>query len=705
MINLFTNVVPNPLEFFLRNNLNNIYNNIALQYEVPVERDVINRLVCEAYATRDLDLNIEAAVAFGNNFKYPQRCHSKDARDLALFQGDLEGLIKSRQSLMSPNRLNTSNVDGLDVLLPGDPDCALLRDLVDGIPVVLDPNFIPDPDPPPPSPIYVQAACAVDLSWFELYEKGFVLLIPTRVLKFWHVQRGFKLSYSRAGWAKKRGKPQGRPTTNLSYDNHRGGLINTDTVRDVIRGIYGNIHPAQLTDIVTMIHRQAALHGWENIILWKMDLLGAYNLIFFKASDAGLLAMEMSDNLSLISMVGHFGWVGTPFAFDVISRLLVKLVNLRAKGEAVIATDDLIGCCATTDLQHDLDVADACIHSIFNSDCVNESKTVSGRIIEAIGWSFNLDELWVGIARHNYLKTLHGFLRIQSETYLSVKELMTLASWASRYVTVVRYMKPFNRYLHSLTAGMSNLNSMQLISDSTQQVCLLWVSFLMLMEIDPIKFTRRFDQFVMSTPVIHVNVDASLTGVGIILSNILPDGSLSVFSVTGFRTPYDLEGDASYQNSMEFIAVICALILCVRSGYHRISISLQGDNTTALAWSKTEKFRSLRAMRASCFYICLSINCQIEVANTDHLEGLRNITSDALSRGASASSLGFSDHLIADFLSCPITTRILEFMNPTLTADSADIDIADLFSSARELANQLYLAYEPRRTDQRISRY
>jgi hypothetical protein len=656
---------------------------------------VIIRVVTEAYASADLDLNIEAAVAFGNGFKYPIICHTKDASDLAAVQGDLEKLIISRQSKMSADRLNISNVDKLDIVLPDDNDCALLRDLVNGIPVVVDPDFVPDSVPPKPSPIYIQAASAVDLSWYELFLKGFVLLIPTRILKYWHDRVGFPLSYSRAGWAKKRGKPQGRPTTNLSYDNHRGGLINTDMVRDTIRGIYGHIHPAQLDHIVTMIHRQAALHGWDKIILWKMDLLGAYNLIFFKAADAGLLAMEMTDGLTLISMVGHFGWVGTPFAFDVISRLIVKLVNMRAKGEAVIATDDLIGCCATKDLEFDLGIANECIHSIFNADCVNEAKTVFGRIIEAIGWAFNLDEMWVGIARHNYLKTLHGFLRIRSETHLSVKQVMTLASWASRYVTIVRFMKPFNSYLHSLTAGKTNLNAMLLIDSQMRQICNLWISFLMLMEIKPTQFTRSFNQFTTMVPTIHVNVDASLTGIGIIISQINADHSLSVIAVAGFNTPYDLGGDSSYQNSMEFIAVICALTLCVRLGFRSISVSLQGDSQTALSWGKNEKFRSTRAMRAACFFICLSTTCRIEIAETEHLAGDLNVLSDALSRGVSPASLGFSDHLVIDFLSCPISREILRFMDPTAVMDPHDNCISMLFSSARNLADLLASLYEP----------
>ena len=201
-MNVIESVAPTLSRKFLSdNNFDDIIRDIKCQYTEDYDQEVVIKLVAEAYASADLDLNIEAAVAFGDGFKYPSICHTKDASDLAALHGDLGALIRSRQSKMSADRLNISNVDNLDILLPGDADCALLRTLVDGITVVLDPDFVPDPDPPKPSPIYLQAASAVDLSWYELFLKGFVLLIPTCILKYWHSRVGFQLSYSRAGWA------------------------------------------------------------------------------------------------------------------------------------------------------------------------------------------------------------------------------------------------------------------------------------------------------------------------------------------------------------------------------------------------------------------------------------------------------------------------------------------------------------------------
>ena len=173
------------------------------------------------------------------------------------------------------------------------------------------------------------------------------------------------------------------------------------------------------------------------------------------------------------------------------------------------------------------------------------------------------------------------------------------------------------------------------------------------------------------------------------------DHSLSVIVVTGFDTPYNFEGDSSYQNSMEFIAVICSLALCVRLGMRSISISLQGDNQTARLWSKSERFKSARAMRAACFFICLSTNRRIEIAETEHLAGNLNVLSDGLSRGVSSESLGFSAYQVIDYLSCPVTKEVLRFMDPTAVMDPGDNCIATLFSSARNLADLLASLYEP----------
>ena len=66
-------------KFLLSNNFEDIIKNIKHQYADSYDQGIIVRLVSEAYATADLDLNsIDAAVKFGNGFRYPRICHTKD---------------------------------------------------------------------------------------------------------------------------------------------------------------------------------------------------------------------------------------------------------------------------------------------------------------------------------------------------------------------------------------------------------------------------------------------------------------------------------------------------------------------------------------------------------------------------------------------------------------------------------------------------
>lgn len=213
--------------------------------------EAISAVVTKAYDSSDLDLDIKAAVEWGDGFKFPELCHTSDIKDLDRLDGDLELLIRERQTLMSPRRFNSKSVDAIQELLPLFKEIPLLRSLVEGIEVITDPEFIADPTPPKPSPIYTEVCSAVDKMWYELYLAGFILLFPTKDLQAHQRRKKFLLSYSRAGWAKKRGKPKGRPTTNLSYDNRKGGLINTASVKETIRSIYGDIHPAQLPNKLT----------------------------------------------------------------------------------------------------------------------------------------------------------------------------------------------------------------------------------------------------------------------------------------------------------------------------------------------------------------------------------------------------------------------------------------------------------------------
>ena len=135
--------------------------------------------------------------------------------------------------------------------------------------------------------------------------------------------------------------------------------------------------------------------------------------------------------------VGFFGWTGLPFAFHVISGVLVRLVNGQIHGECEMYVDDLMGASATWELDHDLAAARERCTRLMGDEAVADDKTEFGRKLDWIGWEFDLDSRSVSVARRNFMKTLYGMITLRcSDSNPSVKEVQRVASWASRYSAI-----------------------------------------------------------------------------------------------------------------------------------------------------------------------------------------------------------------------------------------------------------------------------
>ena len=637
----------------------------------------VRAFVEEAYKYTDLDYNIDKAVIWGNNFVFPPEAFTRDAADLADLNYDLTALIRSRQLSLLPGRLNHARLEGRDV---SHPDTSLLHDLVDGIRIPLEPDFIEDHLPPKPDRDYITAHCAVDKMWFELYQSGFALLIPTTVAQ--RIPMSIRRNYSPVGWKRKRDKAKGRSTSDYSRKNRFGKALNTDWVNALVKEFYGPIEPCRIEALVLMVLDQIDRVGLELIRLWKMDLRGAFNLLFIRAEDAGLLSMELSDGMTVIPIVGNFGSTVPPYAFNVISRTILSDFKSKAKGDAGICTDDLMGACSQTELDHDMTWARACIEGTCGDKSVAEDKTeTSAEQLVFIGWSMDLKLQVLGIARHNVLKTFYGFCLARGQTHLSILELQRLASRACRYSLVCRYMKPFSCYIYNACVGYYRLQTQVPVTDNLRMVIDLWLMFLLVMELEPHKFNRPMASFREVPPKYMGNLDASLTGLSVIISRVshqdantrdqpevLEPEDARVVAVAGYQLPYDLDGDSSYQNTVEFIGIVVVLCLLTSLGRGCGGIMVQGDSTTALSWSADEKFKVGRSSAAAIFYMQLQQRYETIISSTEHIAGAIN-PSDPLSRGVSPAALGYHASVSYDLRDNPTLVAIIASMDPTAAMD------------------------------------
>ena len=638
---------------------------------------LIQGLIEESYEAADLDFKIEKAIEWGNGFMFPPEVHIRDSKELADMEYDLPGLIHRRQTDLLPNRLNTERLQGRD---SDHPDTILLHDLVEGIRVPLDPDFVEDRVPGAMDKNYKLAHSAVDKSWYKLYLAGFILLFTTTAMT--NIPAKFKLNYSPAGWHKKLGSPGGRCIIDYSRPNSHGQALNTKRVKEMAKEFYGKISPVQIDRLMEMTLEQVErLGGWADLVIWKMDLKGAFNLIFFRPDDAGLLAVPLSDGLVMVSMVGSFGHSVTPYSFDVVSRIILADVKSGAKGDAEMCCDDVMGACASWERAHDMDWTRHVIERLLGPGAVAEDKSFYGRRLDFIGWSVDLDRMSLGIARHNFLKTVYGFITAREQNYLSVRGLMKLASWSSRYSIVCRYMRPFSSYLYSVSVGYVNLDTQVKVSDDLRVVIDLWIMFLLLMELEQDVFRRSIKTFGFKVAQIMVNLDASLKGVGLIVSLVTYHNDeeaglstreeVSMIAAVGYNFSFDLGDDSGYQNAVEFIAIVAACLLLTSLGLRGSNVLIQGDNTSALSWVRDEKFRAGRSMAAAILFMQLQQCNEIPIVETEHIAGEMN-PSDPLSRGRTPQELGYPLSITYDLRDNPSIDRLITGMDPSVEFNLRD---------------------------------
>jgi hypothetical protein len=161
--------------------------------------------------------------------------------------------------------------------------------------------------------------------------------------------------------------------------------------------------------------------------------------------------------------------------------------------------------------------------------------------------------------------------------------------------------------------------------------------------------------------------------------DVIPDDLIAVF---GYSTPYELNEDSSYQNSMEFISGVFVIAVLASRGHRNVSLIFEGDNTTSLKWSITNQFAGKFGTAAFLAYMLISRASGIMVSQTKHISGiLMDNRSDKLSRGHSPEEYGYPMHSIQLFHRNPVLIHLAHLLNPSSILNLSD----DLSSLWREL--------------------
>jgi hypothetical protein len=117
-------------------------------------------------------------------------------------------------------------------------------------------------------------------------------------------------------------------------------------------------------------------------------------------------------------------------------------------------------------LKEDLAVARRICVDLLGSTAVADDKKEHGVCLDVIGYTINLPEKRVLIAKKNFLKALHGYISTDVTKRVNLKTAQRLASYSTRYGRICQVMRPFSSALYWVTWGRTSNHALFWLSQA-----------------------------------------------------------------------------------------------------------------------------------------------------------------------------------------------------------------------------------------------
>ena len=690
---------------------------VELYFNLHDRSQQLRDIVQKAYRANATDYGLKEAVKWAEGFKIPEAAIAHDYGLLRAAGLNFDKMVEIRFRQLLSSRLNHARID--EAISADNPDRDKLYDLANGMQVPVPTGFIPNgqSERPKMRQKYKMAHTAVNKMNHDTWKDHLAFYLPLSEAR--NLVLGCHLSP--AHWTSKKDKESGRPLIDPGDDSIPNAALNSPEIRDRATELWGAIVHPTIIDIIRMIigfydraHAADPDITWEDVVIWKMDLKGAYTLLSFRPDCAKLFGVEITNDeeategqYAMFFLCGVFGWTGTPYAFQVVTRAIVHELHKSTRGNITMYVDDLIGVCLRRDYTYEKGNAYKLCTTLLGPTAIAEHKTEVGRRLDAIGYTIDLDMRLVTISKKNFLKTLHGYYDVDISKPVPRATIEKLASWGSRYAFICRFMKPFNRALYAALptqrqreTSQYNPHASQLLPTTAQRAVRMWRAMLCALHLDETRFSRSFDLFKGATADMICEFDSSLTGSGMLFYKYNPDGSETVLGGAAISlASLGFDDDSSFQNTSEFIAVVLSLRI-LRTRFPEVkAIALRGDSVSALTWASKGQFRGDLVTNASILYTLILIVTGIEVVGDPiefHIKGDDNWRCDGLSRGKSMSDIGMNHVDFMDLNNDPLSLELLSLCDPAASIE-IDSDFTGFFkrcnAAISNLSSRMYRKY------------
>ena len=219
----------------------------------------------------------------------------------------------------------------------------------------------------------------------------------------------------------------------------------------------------------------------------------------------------------MFSLMGNFGWRGTPFAWAVIGRALMVLVHRALIEFCLLYVDDFMVATHKQSVKDDFQTIHLAIGSLLGPLALAPKKDEHGRNLVFIGWWFCLDRRVVSVSTLNLAKTMWSLLSIDPFGKVARLQLEALAFRCSRYAQISPHMKPHTISFHRDVAGFSSARSpfvTHRLSAGSRDDILIWRAFLTMVAAAPEAYARPLESFRQRPHTVIFGMDGCLTGMG-----------------------------------------------------------------------------------------------------------------------------------------------------------------------------------------------
>ena len=150
-------------------------------------------------------------------------------------------------------------------------------------------------------------------------------------------------------------------------------------------------------------------------------------------------------------------------------------------------------------------------------------------------------------------------------------------------------MRPYTYTLHAITSGYDQPHVRIQLSVLAQSDVMMWHAFVLLLIANPEKLSRPMESFRPQAAQFCIKYDASFTGLGVGIYNVLND---TLLTYAALELPFQVTNESKRQNTMEFVAVVFGLLLAWKLHLQNFSYTLHGDKMSSLAWAKADRVNS-----------------------------------------------------------------------------------------------------------------